>query len=146
MGIHDDTGCYPKSISEHHVGGLSGNTSEGEQVIHRPRHLAAKFLDKARARRSNVPRFVPEEARCANVVLQFAGRDSEIIFRLAIFAKEVGGDDIDACVGALRGEDRRDQEFERRRVVKGTVRVGICLSQPLNDLGGTQFEVGDHGV
>ena len=51
------------------------------------------------------------EAGRVNVAFEFRERGVGKIFDASVFTKEIGGDDIDAGVGALRGEDDRDQKF-----------------------------------
>ena len=55
--------------------------------------------------------------------------------------KEPGGHRVDALVGALRGQDRRDQQLERRREGERGARVRIGLRQPGQDLAGPRLLV-----
>lgn len=45
--------------------------------------------------------------------------------RPAVFSKEIGRDDIHARISALGRKYRRDQKFERVRVIQSTVRIRV---------------------
>ena len=46
MGIDDDSYCFLVRHSEDYVGGLAGNSGEGEELVHRTGNLALEFADE----------------------------------------------------------------------------------------------------
>src|SRR3989442_12585162 len=112
MRVDDDSRRNSVSNAEHDVRGLARNAGKPEQLIHRSRNLAAKLLDEHLARALDRFRFVAKKAGGANVLLQLDGRNFQIVFGPAAFTKQIGGDDVYALVGALRGQKRGNQDLE----------------------------------
>lgn len=79
-----------------------------------------------------------------NILFQFRLRDFQVIGRAAVFSEEIGGDDIDSGVGALGGQNCRDEQFERVRMLESAVCVGISFAKAFDDLAGSRFLVFDH--
>ena len=69
-------------------------------------------------------RLVAKEAGRLNVFLELTRWDLQIVLRLPVLAKQVGGHDVDAFIGTLRGQNRRNEQLKRVRVVERTLGVG----------------------
>ena len=101
MRVDDHARSDAEGVAQHNVRGLSGDTAERQNLVHRSRYLAAVFIDDSPARGLNIPCLVPEESSRVNVLFELVLRNRDKIRRAAIFAKQIGGNDIDAGVGAL---------------------------------------------
>ncbi len=142
--VDDNSGRDAKRIAEDDVRRLAGDAAEREQLNHRLRNLAVKYVDHPLTRGLNILCFVSKKTGRVNVLFEFLLRNCDEISRTVILTKKVGGDNIDAYISTLRREDRRDQQFERIGVNESAMSVGISLFQAPDDLGGSFFLIGDH--
>ena len=86
------------------------------------------------ARFTDVPGFVAKEAGSMNERFDiFRFRPGKLI-RSPILPEQRRRDDVDHLVRALRREDRRDQQLQRIRKVKSTLRIRIRSFQSGDDL------------
>ena len=76
---------------------------------------------------------VATQAYPLDVLLQFLQRHCGVVSGAAIFFEQDRSDDVDLLVGALRGENRRDQLLERIAVVEFAMRIGIRRTQAADD-------------
>jgi hypothetical protein len=72
-----------------------------------------------------------------NVALKFGGHGARVIFGATVFPEQVSRHDVDPLIRALRREDRRDQQFKRRRIVQRTTRVRVGALELTDDLART---------
>lgn len=137
VGVDDEADVDAVAVSEDDVGGLAADAVEGGEFIHGPGYVAAVLGDEGAAAGLDVLRLVPIEADAPDVGFElFEGRVG-VVGGGAVLLKEVGGDDVDLTVCALRREDRGDEEFERIGVVQLAVGVGVGLAKDLRELGDT---------
>jgi len=71
------------------------------------------ILDERAAQPDDRLGLVPEEPRRADQGLELEGVGRREVLRGAVAGEQGRGDLVDPLVGALRGEDRRDEELER---------------------------------
>ena len=86
---------------------------------------ARKALDALRLR--------TEEARGPDELLDLLRVRARECRGVGEAGEELGGDLVDAHVGALRGQDGRDEQLERRREVELAASVGIGLGEAAVD-------------
>jgi len=123
--VHDDADVDVERIAQNDVGGLAPDAIQLRQFLHRARHVAAVTDDEFAAARPDVLRLVPKKTRRLDSLFQFGKRRIRIIRRRTVFFEQLSGDNIDAFVGALRGKNRGDEQFERVGVIQLAVRPGI---------------------
>jgi len=135
VGVDDEANIDAVAISKDDVGGLAADAVQGGEFVHGPRHVASVLVDEGAAAGLDVLRLVPIEADAADVGLElFEGRVG-VVGGGPVLLEEVGGDHVDLPVGALRREDRGDEQFERIRVVQLAVGIGVGLAKDLRELG-----------
>ncbi len=133
MRVHDDAGGDAERVTQHDVRRLSRDAGKLKQFFHRLRHASAVPLADHLARALNRLRLVSEEACRVYVALKLGGGRGRVVLPRTVFSEEVCGDEVDALVRALRGEYRRDEEFERARVVEAATRVRVLLLERRDD-------------
>jgi hypothetical protein len=133
VGIHYDAGCNSVSRAQHYVGGFARDAREREQFFHRFRHLPAEIFQDLSAGAHDGFRFVTEKTCGANGRFQFCGIGEGEVFRSGISRKKYSGHLIDAHVGALRGEDGRNQQLKRILVYQRAGRFGVGFIQFVED-------------
>ena len=131
--IDDDALVDAERVAEHDVGRLAPHPGQGDERIHRRRHLAAVRLDEHAAAVLDALSLVAKQADPLDVLLQFLQRHCGVVSGPAIFFEQDRSDDVDLLVGALRGENRRDQQLERIAVVEFAMRIGIRRTQAADD-------------
>src|SRR5205085_5796237 len=104
-----------------------------KQLLHRGGDAALVPLGDEAASAPDGLGLVAEEARRVYVALELGRRRGGVVLRRAVLAEEVGGDEVDALVRALRGEDCGDEEFERVRVVQAATRVRVFFFEKADD-------------
>ena len=112
-------------ITEHHVGCFAPYTRQRGQLFHASRHSSGMAFDQNLRRGNNVLGFVPVEAGRADDSHQLIQVGSGVRFDASVTLKKHAGHLIDAHIGTLRGEDRRDQQLERVREGQGDARLGV---------------------
>jgi len=118
VGIaQDDVRCFPS------------DPRQDSQGIKFPGHLALIIFDERSRRGSDIFRFVPVESRRSDEILEVIWRSLGHAESIRVFGKQSGRDHVHPHVGALRGENRGDEEFERIAVHQFAVRVGIGSAQ-----------------
>ena len=109
MGVHDNSRRNPESTAQHYVGRLSRGAWNGKQLLHRPRDLAAEFLDEFLAGADDRFRLVAKETGRANFLLDFRGVGVRQILWCRIFREERLRDDVYDGIRALSGKNRRNK-------------------------------------
>jgi len=127
---------------QHHVGGLSGDAGNGEELRHGARHLAAEFRYYFLGRAHNRPGLVIEKPGGADILRQYFWRDSREIPRSGIFGEQAGSHLVNPLIGAPRGKNGGDEQFPCVRVVQGADGVGIHFGQQREDLGYSRLAFG----
>ena len=93
-----------------------------------------KFFGQHLARALNRFGLVAKETGRADVLLKLGRRNFQIVLGFAVFAKQIGGHDVDALVRALSGENRGNQQLERVRMIQGAMRIRVRAFEKLNNL------------
>lgn len=123
--IDDDARCDSECVAHNDVCGLSCNSAERKQVIHRIWDVAAVNINYASARGLNILGLVSEKSCRVNVPLKLGRGGVQERLWAAIFPKKVGSDDVHSGIRALGRQDRCDKEFEGVCMVESAVCVGI---------------------
>lgn len=131
--VHDDADVEAEGIAQNDIRRFASDTVQLRQLLHRLRDIPAMVFDKFAAAVSDVLCLIAEKARRLDGLLQFGERRIRIIRHRAIFFKQLFRDNIDAFIGALRGKDGGDEQFERFRVTQLAARFGISSIQRGDD-------------
>ena len=117
----------------HDVAGLAADAGQRHEVVELDGDLAAEArLDRLR-HADEVLRLRAEEARRLDDRLELGGIGVGQVGRRRVPGEQRGRDHVDALVGALRGQDRRDEQLVRVRVHERAMRVGIQLREEADD-------------
>jgi len=141
VGVDDDADVLVEGISEDDVGGFSTDAAEGGELLHGVRNLAVVFLDDVGGGAADGGGFGAEEAGGLDDFFDVGLGGFGERFGSGIFFEEDGGDDVNADVSALGGEDGGDEEFIGVAVVESAFGVRIELLEFGEDLGGACFFV-----
>ena len=151
VGVDDDADVLAEGVAEDDVGGFAADAGELDEFVHGLRDVSAMLVDEEPAAGADVFGLGAVEADGAEVVLEGGGIGLGVVARGAVFFEEGGGDFIDLHVGALRGEDGGDEEFEGIGEGEFAVGVGVDAGEDFAEgsgaLGGGElFHVGakDH--
>ena len=112
MGVDGDPG-NPERVAEHHIRGLTAETGQRDKFLQGARHLAVETFDERLPQPDDRVRLVPVEARRPDHLLEFGAVGLRVGAGRGITGEERGRHLVDADVGALRGQDRGDREFQR---------------------------------
>jgi hypothetical protein len=133
VGIDDDADVLGEGVAEDDVGGFAADAAELGEFVHGLGDAAAVFFDDVGRRFADGFGLVAEEAGGLYELFDvFLGGFGEGLGRGVLF-EEGGGDEVDADVGALGGEDGGDEELEGIFVVEGTLGVGVVLFEEGED-------------
>jgi hypothetical protein len=132
VSVNNNTGSV-EGGSKNDVGGLSSDSGKGDQLVKRPRHLAAKTINEGSAATPETLRLVPEEARGPNVILQFMEGGAGVVPGRTVLVEKALGYLVHPLIRALGGEDCRHQEFQRIGEIQAALGVWICLFQNTED-------------
>ena len=127
MRIDDIPFHDAKSVAQHYISGLPGNSWKTEQVFHCMRNLTAEISNDALASCANVFGLVAIETGGLNILFEFFLADRCEIFNAAIFAKKVFCYHVDTLVGTLSCELRGDEQLERICVVESAFCIWIQI-------------------
>jgi len=122
-----------KRMAEHDVGRLSADARELDQFVHGGWDLAVMFVDDGCGHSNKRPRFRAEEAGGLNLRLEFVSRCARERTRIRIPLEQRRCDLIDALVGALRRQDRRNEQLVGVGVMEFGVGVGVLAAERLHD-------------
>lgn len=136
MGIDHDADIQPEGITEHDVGGFASDAGEGGEGFHGIRHLALVPFYEQLAAGSDVLGLIPKEAGGTDGFFEFLGLGFGKGVCVGEALKEVGSDEVDPAVGALGGEDGRDEQLQGGVVVEGALGLRIVLVEECADLEG----------
>ena len=124
---------------------LRPTPGERHEIVELRRDLAAEVLLQRRCHPDEVLRLRAEEAGRLDQLLDLVGIGVGEVGRRRVLREQRGRDHVDALVGALRGEDRRDEQLVRVRVVQRAVRVGVQLLQAAHDCVGARLRTSGTG-
>lgn len=128
--IHADAGDT-ECITAQDVRSFAADAGQGEEGVEVVRHAAIEVCDQFGAAGANGASFLAKEAGGAYPRLEFFLRDGGEVARGRKTAEEGWGDFVDLGVGALRGENERDEQVKRRVEVEreAGLRVGAVESR-----------------
>ena len=133
MGVDDDAFGFAVGYAEDYAGGLAGCAGDGEKFGHGLRDFVVELLADDAACALNGLGLVVVEAGGADEF--FNGLDGGFGhgFRGGIGREELGGDHVDAGVGALGGEDGGDEKLPGGFVDEGALGVGVGFAEDFED-------------
>ena len=141
VGIDDHTFIFPERVSQHDVGRFSRDPVKREEFFHRVRDLAAEIVANRPAGQLNAAGFVPIKSRRPHQLFNLADLRFGKIFRRPEPREQSRYNFIDPRIGALGGEDGRDQKLQRIFVFQRTDGVGISFSKPCDNFSRADFQV-----
>ena len=136
MCIDDDALVFIEGISEDDIGSLTSRAGQCGEGFEGGWHFAAVPGKQSGTHGADVFCFVAVEAGGADEGLEFLLRNISVVGCGAAALEKVFGNDVDPLIGALRGEDGGDEEFERIRVVELAVGIGVDGREPFQKLPG----------
>jgi len=117
MGVDHDSRLF-EGIADEDVRSFPANPRQGDKFLHRGRNHTMKPLRDVLAAGDDILRFVLEKSRRSNELFDVRNARLRQIRCGTITLKQRWGDLIHAFVGALGGENRRDQQFPRRMMAQ----------------------------
>ena len=135
VGVDHDALGFTEADAENHVGGLSGCAGDGDEFGKGLWNLAAEVRDNFAGRTLDGFGFVAEKARGADQGFKLGQCSLCHSLRSGKAAEELRRNHVDAGVGALGGEDGRDEQLARGVVDEGAFDVGVGLVQCFEDGG-----------
>jgi len=136
VGIDDHAFVDVEGIAKDDVGGFATDAGERRERGHVAGNLAVVPRYKCGATGADVFRLGAEKACRADQVLKLLRGQGHVIGGAAADAEEFRSHEVHTLVGALRGKDRGDEEFERISVVEFAVRIGIDVRESFDEGGG----------
>jgi len=133
MCINHKSRADPKACSEHNIGRFSRDARKRQELLHRARHLAAKSLDEQRARAADILGFRVEEAGGSDDLFELSRAGANHRLGRRHRGEQLRRDLIHALIGALRREDRCDEQLERIAVEQRAVGVAILAEESVGD-------------
>ena len=136
VGVDDDAGFDAVSVAEDDVGGFASDPGEMGEGFEFAGDFAFVVVDEGLGGGADIFRFVAEEAGGTDEVFEvFLARGGHA-FGVRVFLEEGGGHQVDAHVGALRGEDSGDEKLKGPVVVEFAVGVGVGGAEDAKKLAG----------
>jgi hypothetical protein len=130
----DGEARHAQRVAQDDIGGLAPDTGELDEILHARRDFAVVLLHE-RARHSGERlRFHPEEAGGLNLGLELRCRRLRQRAGVRISREERRRDLVDALVGALRRQDRRDEQLVGVAEVKLGERARMLTLELFEDL------------
>ena len=118
-----------EGVAEHDVGGLAPDARQRDQVLEPAGHLTVVALDQRLAQPDQRVGLGPEEPGGLDHRLELGAVGGGVVGGGAVRREQRRRDHVDPGVGALGGQDGRDQQLERRGEVQLAVGVGVGLGE-----------------
>src|SRR6266508_2912308 len=142
MRVYDDTLAHAERITEHDVGGLAADAGQQNQLGHRPRYFAGMSFDYSRRHSKQALRLVAKKTGAPDHLLESLDLGTREIARTWKCAKELRRYHVDPLVGALRAENRRDEQLKRRLEVELGSCVGVLALETGENFQRVGFQLG----
>jgi hypothetical protein len=117
VGVDDDTGLDSVGVAEDDVGGFASDAGKIRQGFQIFRDFAIVLLRDGLCGGDEILGFVAEKAGGADEILNVLLLGCGESLGVGVFAEEGGSHQVDADIGALRGQDGGDEELEGAAVV-----------------------------
>ena len=121
-------------VTENDVGRLPPDGGQFDQGVHSRRDFSGVALDESVGHSGERLRLGPEEAGRLNLRFELVGRRPRQRARVRISLEEGRRDAIDPLVGALRRQNRRDEQLVRVAEVELGERARVLALELLEDL------------
>jgi hypothetical protein len=128
VAVHGQPGDAER-VPEHDVRRLAADARQRDERLHRRRHRTAVGLDEGRGHAQKRPGLRAEEAGRHDLRLELARRGGGERLGVRIPAEERRRDLVHARVGALRAQDRRDEQLIGVPEMQLGVRAGMLLAE-----------------
>src|SRR5258706_7106591 len=128
MGIHHDA-RLAEGIAEDQVGGLAANAWQSDKLLQRVRNFPAEAIAQRSAEADERLRFGTEIACRLDDLLDIGLVRGGVVGGCAIPGEQHPGYLVDPPVRGLGGQDRRNQQFERRREIELDTRIRVQAGQ-----------------
>ena len=136
VGVDHDAGLDAVGVAEDDVGGFASDPGEMGEGFEFAGDFASVVVDEGLGGGADIFRFVAEEAGGTDEVFEvFLARGGHA-FGVRVFLEEGGSHQVDAHVGALRGEDGGDEELEGAVVVEFAMGIGVSGAEDAKKLAG----------
>ena len=133
MGVDHHAFVEAEAVSEHDIRGFSGDSAQLHQLVHRLRNFTSEaHFEQLRAFKQRA-RLAAKQANRADQRLDGEGGGERVILHAGKCAKESGGRAIHRDIGALRREDRREEELVRDGPVEFAMRIWVARLQRLEE-------------
>ena len=119
VGVDRESGLA-EGVAEYHVRGFPSDAGQFEQSFHRIREFAVELLDDGFRRLQNMVGFRPVESAGEDRLFELFPSAARERFGVRPALEEVARDHVHAFVRTLGGQDRGDEELERRHVLQKT--------------------------
>lgn len=133
MRIHNNAFASVERISKDDVGGFATYTGKLDKLCHRARHFTVMTLDESRRHAEQTFGFVSKEAGGPDHVLESRHFSACEIARSRKSLKEQRSYHVHTLVGALRAEDRCDEQLEGSLEIELGAGIRIFLLQSRQD-------------
>ncbi|BBJ42651.1 hypothetical protein SSPO_053690 [Streptomyces antimycoticus] len=144
VGVHGQA-RHPEGIAEHHIGRLTADTGQGDQILEPARDLAAEAVTEGCGQAQQRFGLGAEEAGRPDQLLQGLRVGCRHVLGRRTGGEERGGGLVDPQIGGLGGQDRGHQKLERALEVQLGMGVRIHLGELAVDAPGTADE-GEPGL
>ena len=122
-------------MAENQVPRLASDARERDELVNAVGHDTVIAREEIGGAGLDVPRLVVVEAGGPDVLLELLDRHLGEILETGILLKQLLGHHIDAGIGALRTQDRREEQLPRVFTFQKNRRLGtVMLIEPLHDL------------
>ncbi len=128
MGVDGDSGDVER-IAQDDVRGLTPHTGQRHQLVHGVGQFAVESLDQRLTQADQRRRFIAIKTGGANESFEFFAIGLRVIQCGAITEEQRRGGEIYPLVRALRRQNRRHRELQRRAEVQLAVRIGKRLCE-----------------
>ncbi|HEX2444322.1 MAG TPA: hypothetical protein VHJ77_10295 [Vicinamibacterales bacterium] len=125
---------HAQRVTQDDVGGLAADAGEFDELLHARRNLAPMLLDERDRHAGERLRFHPEEAGGLNLGLELRRGCPGQRARVRVSFEERRRDLVDALVGALRRQDRRDEQLVGTAEVELGERARVLTLELFEDL------------
>jgi len=128
--VHHDAARDAVCDAEHHVGSLARDAGQGDELLDAARYFTAEVVRDRAAGRTDGFGFVTEKAGGFDELFELARIGVCELCGRGVARKQRGRDLVDGAVGALRGEDGRDQQLPGVLVVELNLGGRDGLAEP----------------